>query len=133
MTDVLCRAQQLAIEHVGLVLGDECVYFFGCLTVVEIAALHGQALEEGADEPQKYLSLVDFDEAYRLTIGLQGMKGVLLADLWVVVERAKDDFVVLCKLFYLVESPQLVAFFERIGDAGQEDKNLHLNGFRGQR
>ena len=113
--------------------GNQGIDFFGCLAVVKISALQGQTLEEGADEPQKYLSLVDFDEAYRLTIGLQGMKGVLLADLWVVVERAKDDFVVLCKLFYLVESPQLVAFFERIGDAGQEDKNLHLNGFRGQR
>ena len=39
----------------------------------------------------------------------------------------------LCELLYLVKSPQLVTFLKRVGDAGQKDKNLHLNGFRGQR
>ena len=36
------------------------------------------------------------------------------------------------KLLYLVESPQLVAFFKRIGYAGQKYEYLHLVGFREQ-
>ena len=59
------------------------------------------------------------------------MKSLLLVDARVVVQRTKDDFVMLGKLLYLVESPQLIAFFERKRNAGQEDKNLHLIGFRG--
>ena len=33
------------------------------------------------------------------------MESVLLVDFWVVVECTKDDFVVLCKLLYLIECP----------------------------
>ena len=54
------------------------------------------------------------------------MKGILFADFWVVVQCTKDDFIVLGKLLYLVECPQFIAFFKRIGDTGQKDKNLHL-------
>ena len=95
--------------------------------------MHGQAFKESADESQEDLQLVDLDETDRLAVRLQGTEGVLLADLWVVVEGAKDNLVVLRKLFYLVERPQLVAFFKRIRNAGQEDKYLHHVGFGGQR
>ena len=61
------------------------------------------------------------------------MESVLLIDFWVVVERTKDDFVVLCKLLYLIECPQFITFFKRERDAWQEDKNLHLVGIREQR
>lgn len=61
------------------------------------------------------------------------MESVLLVDFWVVVERTKDDFVVLCKLLYLIECPQFITFFKREWDAWQENKNLHLVGIREQR
>ena len=61
------------------------------------------------------------------------MERILLADFRIVVQGTEDDFVAFGKLFYLVESPQLVAFFKRIGDARQEDKYLHHFGFRGQK
>ena len=61
------------------------------------------------------------------------MESVLLVDLGVVVQSAKDNLVMFCELFYLVESPQLIAFFQRIGDAGQQDEYLHRKEFREQR
>ena len=118
MTDVLCHTQQLPKQHVGFVLGNQGVDFLGGHAVVEVAALHGKALAEGADETQQNLRLADFDEVDGLAIRLQGTKGILFADLGVVVQGTKDDFVALGKLFYLVECPQLIAFFKRIGNAG---------------
>ena len=110
-----------------------CLDFLGGLAVVEIAALQGQTLEKGAHKPQKYLQFRYSDEVDGLAIGLQGSKSVLFVDFRVVVQGAEHDFVVLGELLYLVESPQLVAFFKRIGYAGQKDKDFHLIGFRGQR
>ena len=63
---------------------------------------------------------------------MQGSKSVLFAYLGVIIQGTEDDFVMLRELLYLVESPQLVAFFERIGYAGQKDKDFHLIGFREQ-
>ena len=125
-TDILCHTQQLPKQHVGLVLGNQGVDFSGGLAVVEVAALHRKAFQKGSDEAQKYLRLANLDEVDGLAIGLQGTKGILFADLRVVVQGAKDDFVVLGELFYLVECPQLIAFFKRKGNAGQEYKDLHL-------
>ena len=105
--------------------GNQCVDFSRSFAIVEIAALHRQPFEKGADEPQENLRLGDFDEVDGLAIRLQGMKGILFADLWIVVKRAKDDFVVLRELLYLVECPQLITFFKRVRNAGQEYKNLH--------
>ena len=106
-------------KHVGLVLCNQCVDLFGGLAVVEIAALHGQPLEKRADESQKNLELRYPDEIDGLAIRLQGPESLLFVNFWVVVQGAKDDFVVFRKLLYLIESPQLVSFFERIGNAGQ--------------
>ena len=119
MTDVLSHAQQLTEEHVGFVLGNQGVDFSGGLAVVEVTALQGQALAEGTDETQQYLWLADLDEVDGLAIRLQGTKGILFVDLRVVVQGTQDDFVALGELFYLVESPQLIAFFKRKGNAGQ--------------
>ena len=125
MTDVLSHTQQLPKQHVGFVLGNQGVDFSGGLAVVEVAALQGQALAEGTDETQQYLWLADLDEVDGLAIRLQGTKGILFVDLRVVVQGTKDDFVALGELLYLVESPQLIAFFKREGNAGQEYKDLH--------
>ena len=132
MSNVFSYTQQLPKQYVGLVLGNQLVYFLGGAAVVEIAALHGQPLEEGAHEAQEDLRFRHFDETDGLAIGLQCTKSVLLVHLGVVVQGTKDDLVALRKLLYLVECPQLVAFFERIGNAGQEDENLHLIKFREQ-
>ena len=132
MPDVFSYTQQLPIKHVRLVLGNQCVDFLGSLVVVEIAALHGQSLKESANKSQKNLQLVESDKVDGLAIRLQSTKSVLLAYLGVVIQGTEDDFVMLRKLLYLVESPQLVAFFKRIGYAGQKYEYLHLVGFREQ-
>ena len=119
MSDVFGHAEQLPKKHVGLVFGNQGVDFLGRLAVVKIPALQGNPFEEGAHEPPQDLQFSYLDEIDGLAIGLQGMESVLLVDFWVVVERTKDDFIVLCELLYLVESSQLVTFFKRVRDAGQ--------------
>ena len=88
-----------------------------------------QSFEKSANQSQKNLRLADFDEIDGLAIGLQGTKSVLFVHFGIVVQGTKDDFVALRELLYLVESPQLVSFFKRIRDAGQEYENLHYNLF----
>ena len=61
------------------------------------------------------------------------MEGILLADFRIVIQGTENNLIVFGELLYLVESSQLVAFFERIRDAGQENENLHLIGIRWQR
>ena len=51
-------------------LHNQAVDSLGGSVVVEIAALHGQTLEEGTDETQKYLQFRNPDEIDGLTIGL---------------------------------------------------------------
>ena len=132
MTDVFGHSQQLPIQHVRFVFGNQCVDFLGGFAVVEIAALHGQPLKESPDKSQKDLQLVESDKVDGLAIRLQGSKSVLFAYLGVIIQGTEDDFVMLRELLYLVESPQLVAFFKRIGYAGQKYEYLHLVGFREQ-
>ena len=86
-------------------LGNQGVDFLGRLVVVEVAALQGQTFKEGTHQTQGNLRFRDSDEVDGLAIGLQSMESVLLTDFRVVVECAEDNLIVLCKLFYLVESP----------------------------
>ena len=126
VSDVFCCPQQLPVKHIRFVLGNQGVDFLGGLVIEKIAALQGQTFDKRTHEAQKDLQLCHLDETDGLAIGLQSAKSILFVDVRVVVEGTKDDFVAFGELFYLVESPQLVAFFKRIGYAGQKDKDFHL-------
>lgn len=114
-------------------LGNQRVDFLGGLAVVEIAALQGPAFEKSAYQSQQDLQLVEFDKTDRLAIGLQGTESILFVHFAVVVQGAEDDFVVLRELLYLVECPQLIAFFKGKWDAGQKDEDLHHGVFEVQK
>ena len=95
VSDVFCHPHQLAEEQVGLVFRDESVDLARGFFVVKISTLQREPLKECLEYAKQDPGFRQFDEIDGAAIRLKCLKRLLFIDVWVVVEGAEHDFVVL--------------------------------------